>query len=157
MNPILSRSAVVLSLAILGISGFSVILPPNSQSAARGTMHRGIVILVQFSDVRHTIRRDFALGRFNQGLSPYVKEMSYGAVSLTVDVTPRWYTMPRPIQDYRISSRNLEVDKSRVRRLIDDALRAADNDVDFSRYDFSVVFLGAQQQDYGMIGLCGYP
>lgn len=69
----------------------------------------------------------------------------------------RWYTMPHPVGHYRISSRNLEVDKTRVRALIDDALSAADRDVDFSRYSFTVIFLGAKLADYGMIGLCGYP
>ena len=157
MKLILSRSAAAGILIFLGISGFSALLAAGGQSPAHNTARRGIVILVQFPDVKHSVRRDFALGRFNQGLSSYVKEMSYGAVSLTVDATPKWYTMPRTVRDYRISARNLEVDKSRVKRLIDDALRAADKDVDFSRYDFSVVFMGAQQQDYGMIGLCGYP
>ena len=157
MNPILSRSVLAFFLALPGLSGFSDTAPAAGRSVARGMAGRGIVILVQFSDVKHIVSRDFALGRFNQGLSPYVREMSYGAFSLTVDATPKWYTMPRPIRDYRISSRNLDVDRSRVRRLIDAALRAADRDVDFSRYDFSVVFLGAQQQDFGMIGLCGYP
>ena len=57
----------------------------------------------------------------------------------------------------RISSRNLEVDKDRVRNLIDDALRQADNDYDLSQYSFIVVFLGAKLKEYGMIGLCGYP
>ena len=157
MIPMLSRSALFLILVLPGLSGSLTISPAAGRSAARGTTHKGIAILVQFSDVKHNVSRDFALGRFNQGLSPYVREMSYGAVSLTVDATPKWYTMPRPIRDYRISSRNLEVDKSRVRRLIDDALRAADRDIDFSNYEFSVVFLSAQQQDFGMIGLCGYP
>jgi len=157
MKLLRSGSTLALILVMLSLSGFSIGPPAAGRTAARGTVRRGIAILVQFPDVKHNVSRDFALGRFNQGLSPYVREMSYGTVSLTVDATPQWYTLPRPIRDYRISSRNLEVDRSRVRRLIDDALRAADKNVDFSRYDFSVVFLGAQQQDFGMIGLCGYP
>ena len=83
--------------------------------------------------------------------------MSYNKVSLAVDVTKRWYTMPKSISQYRISSRNLEVDRSRVRRLIDDALNAADEEVDFSKYSFAAIFMGAKVTDYGMVGLCGYP
>jgi len=65
--------------------------------------------------------------------------------------------MPEPVSRYRISPRNLEVDKSRVKRLIDDTINAADKDVDFSKYDFCVIFMSARLEDYGMIGLCGYP
>jgi len=83
--------------------------------------------------------------------------MSYNKVSLDVDVTERWYVLPNPVTRYRISPRNLEVDKSRVRKLIDDALHAVDKEVDFSKYSFVAIFMGAQQAEYGMIGLCGYP
>jgi M6 family metalloprotease-like protein len=76
---------------------------------------------------------------------------------LDIDVTKRWYKMPNSVRQYKISSRNLEVDKSRVKRLIEDALDAADKEVDFSKYSFTVIFMGAKVTDYGMIGLCGYP
>jgi len=95
--------------------------------------------------------------RFSRQLNGYVKEMSYNRVSLDVDVTEKWYVMPNPVSQYRISPRNLEVDKSRVRRLISDAVNAADREVDFSRYSFVAILMGAQLTDYGMIGLCGYP
>jgi immune inhibitor A len=95
--------------------------------------------------------------RFSQQLNNYIKEMSYNKVSLEIDVTKRWYTMPNSVSKYRISSRNLEVDKSRVKKLIDDALAAAEEEVDFSKYSFSAIFMGAKLTDYGMIGLCGYP
>ena len=83
--------------------------------------------------------------------------MSYNKVSLDIDVTKRWYTMPKSISQYRIFSRNLEVDRSRVRRLIDDALDEADKEVDFSKYSFAAIFMGAKVEEYGMVGLCGYP
>jgi M6 family metalloprotease-like protein len=157
MKTMLWRSALIGAPILLSISCFSAILPDACQSPAGITARKGIVILVQFPDVERNVTREFAAGRFNQGLGSYVREMSYGTASLTFDVTPKWYTMPRAIRDYRISSRNLEVDKSKIRRLIDDALRAADEDVDFSRYDLAAIFMRAQQQEYGMIGLCGYP
>ena len=157
MKSLLCKSAVLSALIVWGVGFFGAVMPNEGIGASRALAVRGIAILVQFPDVKHNVTRQFAMGRFNQGLGSYVREMSYGAVSLAVEVTPGWYTLPRSVKDYRISSRNLEVDKSRVRRLIDDALRAADKDVDFSRYDFTVVFMGAQLQEYGMIGLCGYP
>lgn len=129
---------------------------PNS-TLKKETVEHGIVILVDFPDVTHNVTRHFVQNRFSNNLSGYVKEMSYNKVSLDVDVTHKWYTMPKPISHYRISSRNLEVDKSRVRKLIDDVIDAADKDVDFSRYSFVTIYMGAKVSEYGMVGLCGYP
>lgn len=123
----------------------------------RCRIERGLIILAQFPDTAHTIRREYAQRRFFRELDEYVQEMSYGKVCIRGDVTEKWVTLPDPISKYRISSRNLEVDKGRVKKLIDDALRGVDKDVDFSQYSFVVVFLGAKLKEYGMIGLCGYP
>lgn len=125
--------------------------------AAGGTVESGLVVLVEFPDVRHSLVRSAVEARFSRQLDGYVREMSQGGVSLKTTVTPRWYTLPRPVGAYRISPRNLEVDRSRVKNLIDDALELAGREVDFSPHSFVVLFLGAGVQDYGMIGLCGYP
>jgi M6 family metalloprotease-like protein len=128
-----------------------------ASSGGGGGARSGLVILAQFPDLRHNVPRRWPQQRFSQELADYVAEMSYGRVRLTLDVTEQWRTLPRPVAQYAISPRNLEVDKSRVRRLIDDAVNAVDGETDFSRYDFTVVFLGARREEYGMIGLCGWP
>ena len=122
-----------------------------------GAVEKGIVLLVEFPDVKHDVTKNFVTERFFDRLNRYVQEMSYGKVSIGGQVTEKWHRMPDSVSQYRISSRNLEVDKSRVRKLIDDSLDAVDRDVDFSKYSFSAIFMGAKLQDYGMIGLCGYP
>ena len=116
-----------------------------------------LIILVDFPDIRHNITQGFACTRFAGRLNPYLKQVSYKKFSMDFHVTGKWYTLPHGINQYKISSRNLEVDKSRVRKLIDDAINAADSDVDFSQYSLSAIFLGASRQEYGMVGLCGYP
>lgn len=122
-----------------------------------GAVEKGMILLVEFPEVKHDVTRNFVTERFFDRLNRYVQEMSYGKVSIGGQVTEKWHRMPDSVSQYRISSRNLEVDKSRVRKLIDDSLDAVDRDVDFSKYSFSVIFVGAKLQDYGMIGLCGYP
>jgi len=117
----------------------------------------GLVILTQFQDIRPSVPGSYAHQRFFKELNEYVQEMSYGRFCVTGDVTKRWYELPRPVADYKISPHNLEVDKSRLQRLIGDALAAVDRDVDFMNYDFVALFLGAKAREYGMIGLCGYP
>lgn len=131
---------------------------PIMQTVAFGeTIEKGIIILAEFPDVQHNISRDFVHKRFSQHLNDYVQEMSYNNVSLKIDVTKKWYTLPYSISQYKISSRNLEVDKSRVRKIIDDAVNAVDKDIDFTQYSFAAIVIRATAREYGMIGLCGYP
>ncbi len=137
------------------IAALALLAPGSAQ--AQGAPQKGIVVLTEFPDVDHSVLRSAVETRFSRHLDNYVREMSYHRVSLQIDVTEKWYTLPRPVSRYRISSRNLEVDRSRVKDLIDNALDLAARDVDFTRYSFAVIFLGARLQDYGMIGLCGYP
>ncbi|MFB3897541.1 MAG: hypothetical protein ACE14V_14690 [bacterium] len=130
----------------------------SMQPAAFGeTVKKGIVLLVQFPDIPNQVDRNQVQFRFSRQLNNYVHEMSYGKVALEIDVTKKWYTLPSPVSKYRISSRNLEVDRTRIRKIIDDAINASDAEVNFATYDFAVIYLGARANDYGMIGLCGYP
>ncbi len=121
------------------------------------TVKKGIVILVKFPGLNYQIDKNFVHKRFVKQLNYYVREMSYNKFSLKLDITQKWYTMPHSIKTYNISSRNLQVDRSRVRKLIDDALNAADREVVFANYSLVLLFLQARLADYGMIGLCGYP
>lgn len=118
---------------------------------------RGLVILVEFPGTPHKVDRAFVEERFFGKMNRYVQEMSYDRVCIGGEVTPRWYRLPHPLAHYRISSRNLEVDKTRIKSLINDVFNAVEPDVDVSAYDFIAFMLGAQQQEYGMIGLCAYP
>jgi hypothetical protein len=70
------------------------------------------------------VREDQARQRFFKDLDGYVRAMSYGKYCLGGEVTRRWYALARPVSEYRISPRNLEVDKTRVRQLIEDVLDA---------------------------------
>jgi M6 family metalloprotease-like protein len=123
----------------------------------REKVEKGLVILVEFPDIRHTVKRDFIETRFSNHLNKYFAEMSYNTVSLDIEVTKRWYTLPKSVNQYSISPRNLEVDRNRVRGLINDALEAVDKEFDVSKYSFIALFLGAKATEYGMVGLCGYP
>lgn len=156
-----SFSTVLLLTLFLIFVNHTASLAGGSQNSpgilAGDAIKRGLVILVQFPDVRHEVSRELVQTRFAGHLNSYVKEMSYGTVSLSIDVTQKWYAMPNPISQYKISSRNLEVDKSRVVQLIDDALDAVAKDVDLAQYSFIAIMMGAKVAEYGMVGLCGYP
>ncbi|MBU1040341.1 MAG: hypothetical protein KKF77_04485 [Proteobacteria bacterium] len=167
LRPALLRTCPLRLLVSLLVSLFAWPLVFPSATAAASDMpapasagvdlKRGLVVLAQFPDVQHDGNRDFVRTRFAGHLNSYVREMSYGKVALSIDVTPVWHTLPEPVDRYRISPRNLEVDKSRVHKLINDALDALGKDVDLAQYDFIALMLGAKVSDYGMVGLCGYP
>jgi hypothetical protein len=116
---------------------------------------KGLVILVEFPDIVPPVAEAFVRDRFKK-LDFYVREMSYGKVCAEVDFTG-WQRLPDSVKRYAISPANLKVDKSRVVKLIQDAIDAADEKNDFSHYSFVVLFLGAPFREYGMVGLCGYP
>jgi hypothetical protein len=59
----------------------------------RQTVKRGIVILVEFPDVKHEPDRDRVELRFSRHLNGYFRQMSYNRVSLQIDLTERWYQM----------------------------------------------------------------
>ena len=150
--------AIALLIWMTGCAAIQEKGPGPQPSGERGcAVQRGLIILAEFPDIRHNIHPRYPQKRFFQEMDDYVREMSYGKVCIGGDVTQKWNRLPRSISEYKISPHNLEVDKSRIRLLIQDAINAVDKEVDFSRYSFTAIFLGAQRQEYGMIGLCGYP
>lgn len=115
-----------------------------------------IVVLVYFPDVKPMFSQQQIYRKVFVALDEYFREVSYGQMRLNGDITKR-YVLPQPVSYYKISSRNLEVDPSRLRSLVKDALDAADSDVNFSQYSYVMIVLGATHREYGMIGLCAFP
>ena len=129
----------------------------SSEPIATCTELQPLIILVDFPDVTPRVNRSEVEDRFFLQLNKYIMTESYGKFCLGGEVTENWYEMPDPVTEYKISSRNLEVNKTRVEKLITDALNAADEDFDLSNYTYVVLVLSANVTEYGMIGLCGYP
>jgi len=150
MNGTISRRRFIGGTLVLAGQPF---FPAFAANTCR--VKRGLVILLDFPGLANTISRGFVAERFRK-LSHYVSEMSYGAVCAEFDFTD-WQVLPAPVSEYAISAANLQVDKSRVYRLIQDAIDAVDRNTDFAAYDFVVLFMKARFEDYGMVGLCGYP
>lgn len=139
----------------LGLASGGCVTASRHLDDKDGIPRRGLVILARFPDTPLPADRAFVERRFRL-LDRYVREMSYGKAGVDVHLSG-WHDLPDPITRYTISPINLRVDKSRVTKLIQDAIDAADEANDFTRYDHVVVFLGARFVDYGMVGLCGYP
>ncbi len=155
LSRLTTAGIIVITLLIVSIGFTQGFRQKPQRSIQTGIVESGLIILVEFPDIKHDVTRNFVEERFFDRLNRYVQEMSYHKVSIGGNTTEKWYKMPDSISQYRISSRNLEVDKSRIIKIIDDAINAVD--ADFSKYSFTAIFMGAKLQDYGMIGLCGYP
>jgi len=115
-----------------------------------------LVILADFPDVKRIYPVETMSKRMGEMVGLYFQEASYGKLKLTGDVVGP-YVLPHPVADYRISARNLEVDPERLTALITDVVSAADKDADLGQYDYLLIGLGANQSDYGMVGLCALP
>ncbi len=91
-----------------------------------------VVIPVQFKDVLASVSisdlEDTFFGNENSLVS-YYAEQSYGALNIVGTVLPKWYSLDEDMGYYGDNyERNIE-------DMIVDAIYAADEDIDFSRYD----------------------
>ena len=117
---------------------------------------RVLVIMAKFLGIEPLFSTDEMRNKYFDKLDRYLRAISYGKTWVTGKMT-RWHTLPQGVETYRISQHNLAVNKGRVMTLINDALNLVDKEEDFSQYSMIFVSLGAKRNDYGMMGLCGYP
>lgn len=115
-----------------------------------------MVVLANFPDVKRQYSEKTISDRIIGALEPYFKAASYDNLILKGDVSGP-YTLPNPVSYYKISSRNLEVDSSKVAAFVTDTVNAADKDVNFDEYTYVIIAFGATQVEYGMMGLCPIP
>lgn len=99
-----------------------------------------ILILAEFPDAKHTISADEIKKRILTEIMDYYEEASYGLFSLTGDVTPDWITLPKPFSSYGDMTHFIGSDVwSRRQQLATDAIKAADDIIDFKKYDVPVI------------------
>ena len=133
------------------------ILGPQSEQAI-GEQHV-LVLAVRFPDVepRFPIKR--IRKKVVRGLNKYVKEQSYGLTWVKADFRG-WITLPDSIRKYKVSPYNFKIDRTRVKKLIEDSMSAVEKEVDFSQYQHIIVVYGAfttPGKGYGMICYCANP
>jgi len=115
-----------------------------------------IVIQADFPDTKRLFSETILSKRILDFLSAYFSQASYNQLKLNGSMTKR-YTLPHSVSYYKISPRNLEVDRTKVLSLVNDAVNAADDDVTFNEYNYVIIALGATNVEYGMVGYCAVP
>jgi len=133
------------------------ILGPQSNQAL-GEQHV-LVLAVRFPDVEPRFPLKRIRKKVVRGLNKYIKEQSYGLTWIKADFRG-WITLPDPIRDYELSPYNFKVDRTRVKKLVEDSMSAVENEVDFSQYQHIIITVGAfttPGKGYGMICYCANP
>lgn len=118
-----------------------------------------LVLAVRFPDVVPSFPLKRIQRKVVQGLNKYVKEQSYGLTWVKADFRG-WITLPDSIREYEVSPYNFEVDRTRVKKLIEDSMSAVEKEVDFSQYQHIIIVIGAfttPGKGYGMICYCANP
>jgi len=132
-------------------SGERADLGPQS-TRAKGEQ-RVLMVAVRFPDVTPKFDLDHIKTRAVTRLNDYVKAQSYGQTWIKPHFMG-WVSLPDHISEYRVSPDNFQVDRSKVRKLIEDTMTAVEKRVDFSQYDNMLIIPGAftlPGKGYGMI------
>jgi len=115
--------------------------------------------VVRFPDVEPSLSLDRVKKRVVQELDQYVREQSYGLAWVKADFRG-WVRLPDSLERYRVSPFNFQVERSRVRKLVEDTMTALEKAVDFSAYDHLLIIPGVKTtpgKGYGMICYCANP
>ena len=115
--------------------------PKNSKTIPSIGEHKSIVFFVDFSDLPADPR---AITEWRNTQIPYAEKafnvMSYGKYNLKFDLNDKFYHLPTKYKSYvkkEISSIALSKPKHGIEtnKLLKDAMKAADSEIDFSLYD----------------------
>jgi hypothetical protein len=117
------------------------------------------MVVTRFPDAEQRFSLQRIERKVVRGLSRYVKEQSYGLTWVNPDFRGG-VMLPDSISKYKVSPYNFQVDRVRVKKLLEDAMTALQKDVDFSQYQHMLVIPWAFTQPgkgYGMICYCANP
>ena len=154
----------ILFLSLAGLQGSLAkgsqkenILGPQSKHA-RGEQHV-LILAVRFPDVEPKFPLKRIQKKVVRGLDKYVREQSYGLTWVKADFRG-WVMLPDPIRKYKVSPYNFKVDRTRVKKLIEDSMTAVEKEVNFAQYQHIIVIPCAfttPGKGYGMICYCANP
>ncbi len=158
ITPLILAFFLVVNSGVLakGTAEESGLGPQSTQAIGKKSV---LMVVVRFPDATPTTPIETVQKRVVAGLGSYVKEQSYGLASVKADF--RGYVMlPDSLADYKISPYNFRVDKTRIRKLIEDTMTAIEKETDFSVYDHILIIPAVNTmpgKGYGMLCYCANP
>jgi len=134
----LRSSIPMLALLALGVVGRAMAMDgaPGGQEPKQIIGTKSVLVaLVKFLDVPNSLEPAHFKKLIFSDLNGYLKEVSYGKASIAGDVTDRWYSLPKPLSSYTDPGINRGM---RQLRFLDDAVKAIDDYVNFTKYEFLI-------------------
>jgi M6 family metalloprotease-like protein len=104
--------------------------------AAKGPQ-RVIVVLVEFPDKKHSVSAEAIRQIVFNDLNAFYKEASYGLMSVTGDITSRWYQTQTSLS--KLDLQEWTYNENDMRLFEKEAIESADKDVNYRQYDFVVL------------------
>lgn len=133
--------------------------PVGPQSDRGRGEQRVLMVVTQFADVAPTIPLERVRQKVVEDLDRYVRAQSYGLAWVKADF--RGYVrLPDALSAYNVSPYNFQVDRRRVRKLVEDTMSAVEDKVDFGAYDHMLIIPGVLTmpgKGYGMLCYCANP
>jgi len=124
--------------------------------ASKNSIKSVIVILINFIDKMNSKSIDYIKDIVFNKVNEYYLEVSYGSFSLYGNITSKWYMLNNSIKYY--GSGNFSEEKHD--ELIEDAIKIADMDIDYRKYDSAIIVHSGDDQAYSRnqddIWSCGY-
>ena len=119
---------------------------------------RLLIVAVRFPGIRPTFDLAEVRAKVDR-VKRYVEESAYGKMRLETDMVG-WHELAAPLGEYAVSPYNFKVDRTRVRRLLADALSAASRQTDLEKYRVVWIVVGVRTtpgEGYGMIAYAANP
>jgi M6 family metalloprotease-like protein len=121
-------------------------------------VQRLLIVPVRFPDV-HPGKSLRIVTKKVQRVAKWVERASYAKARLDFHVLD-WQLLPAPLEQYRVSAYNFQVDRTRVRRLVEEALSLAARKVRLDDFAYVYILVGAHTTPgtgYGMIAYAANP
>ncbi|MBU2623662.1 MAG: hypothetical protein KKD92_15235 [Proteobacteria bacterium] len=122
-------------------------------------VQRILILGVSFPDIKPERSLEQIREHVLEKAARYYAKASYGKTTLVGDIKG-WYVLPHPLDKYKIAPENINVDRRRVWRLVEDAFNAAERDVVLTQYSHIVIVVGVRTGPgvgYGMIAYSANP
>jgi M6 family metalloprotease-like protein len=108
-----------------------------------------IVILVEFTDIKHNSTYDEIYNKVFVEMNNYFRDISHGLISTSGTVNEKWYTLNGPISYYAYDGKsNLS---QYFKPFVKEVIETVDEDIDFRDYDRVVIFHAGSWQQFGNI------
>lgn len=160
-NPVLEALlAIALALLLAAVTHAA----PRASTGGVGAAvritgpQRLLVIPVRFPDVNPERSMREINGKVRR-VAEWIEHASYGKASIDPTVL-EWQPLPNRLETYRVSPYNYQVDRGRVRHLVEDALSAAARRVAVADFTYVYIVVGAHTEPgtgYGMIAYAANP